>query len=956
MKGRSTRRRIRATSSLLLVGLACLLAALAAGAHAADVWDSFDREGPSLGTTEDPNHYPWMASGSAPVIEDNQLYIAFTGGNQGAGISGFTPADFDMTVRVKMQPGGWVGIPFRQPSGDASFMGDGYMPHFYPGADNFLLYYWGLNHGVLKQVVVEDVDWSVYHTIRIAVIGDHHRLWFDDVPLVNVRNAGKTTGGHIGLWRQDGVVYFDDLEIIANPPPAEDGDLQGRVMDANTLAAIQGAEVRLDGRSTVTNELGFYEFLEIPEGGYDIIVLHDDYEPAHRATNVVAGSVTTEDFLLTPYDVTSPIAEITDTFSRPDSTILGTTEDAGRYPWLEYPGEMVSIAAEEMNLAAGGGGSGASLGGIYPTNFDVSLDLRLTTAHWAGMAYRGHQLGVHDMTGCYLVYVTPISTLNGRVDLWTPNAVLTSYVTGIDFAATHNLRVRAIGDRHTVWIDGNKIIDYLDTRPLARDTGGYFSIVRHSTNMTCDNLNLKVYSAFTPGCIVGRVIESGTGKPFAGVTVYFSNGSSAITAADGSFRSGDFFSAGQFKVAAVVDGYYAPEAVVNVAAGETANVDLVMTPIASPQTVITDTFTREDNADLGVTEDAGHYPWMKGFTEPGVTIASEALALVAGGAGTGATIAGFCPVDLDISFDVSIASNVWAGVQYRGSAIGAQGAGSYLVYVTPLSLGVNGRVDLHRGSILMSNETGLDFSVPQRLRVKAEGPRHQVWANDQLIIDVIDDLGYVGPGTVSLLRHSGPSVFDNLSVTRLPVSVVESASAAKSLVDGSVVSMGGQIVTGQFEGFIYVETPDRSSGIKVKDEWLYNNNILFNVGDKVTVYGTVGTENGEKFIEATAISTVGTGTISPVGLNGRTIAGDEGLSVIGLLATAWGKVLSVDWSDYSFVISDGSELSLKVMAPLTGTLPMEDEFVSCTGVLGKDDTGGIVLRMRVLDDMVSQQP
>lgn len=931
-------------------------------AYAADVWDSFDREGPALGTTEDTNQYGWVVNGDATIVNNEMKqvasYVTTAGIGPNASSVDFTPADFDMTVRVKMG-GGWFGILFRQPTTDAWFTGDGYMPHFYPASPSGgVLYYWGMSFGVIQTASLDGFTWDDYHTVRLRVVGDSHRLWLDGKMLINLRHAGKTTAGHIGLGCSAGTAYFDDVSITVNPPPLEKGNLVGTVTDADTGAPVEGCIVQLPGVSTSTNASGYYQFVDVDAGEYQVGFTHTDYRIQTKTAAVVAGDQTVLDAQISKYDLGSPVAVITDTFTRDDDKKLGRTEDDGHYPWVLGNSETAaSILAQRLNLGSGPTYTGACLSGIYPADFDASFDIRQDNAGvWSGVVYRSFVMGNDDVTA-YKLYVTPMSLgVNGRIDLFRNWNYLAQVTTGVDFSSPHKLRVRALGDRHQVWLDDTKIIDLVDFVAGHREAGGYFGFMRYQSNTDYDNLDLKVYSATVPGSVRGKVLKAGTNEPVAWLPVYSSNSASTLTGSDGSYVIEPMLQPTTLSVWAILDGYYAPPVQVSAGPGETAVADIVLQPIQPQSLEVTDTFGRADSGDIGVTEDAAHYPWVKGFAEPAASISGGSLLLDAGGGGTGVSIGGYCPVDLDAAVDITMSGNqYWAGIQYRAPALGAQGTTGYVAYVTPVTL-VDGVVDLYKngGAILQRVTTGIDFATPHRLRVQAIGPSHKVWIDDNLLIDLVDEVGTVGSGTVSLLRHSVAARFDNLNVTRLPVTEARSVAEAKGLPDGTTVSLVRKVVTGQFERFLYVEDVNRASGIKVSAPLFYDNNILFSVGELVTVYGTVETDDGERYIAASGISRVGFASVLPVGVNGKALASEIGLSSVGLLVGTWGEVKSVDFGTSAFAIDDGSGKQITVVPTASGVIPSEGDFVGCIGVLGMQD-GAAVLRMRFDTDMTPYQ-
>ena len=70
----------------------------------------------------------------------------------------------------------------------------------------------------------------------------------------------------------------------------------------------------------------------------------------------------------------------------------------------------------------------------------------------------------------------------------------------------------------------------------------------------------------------------------------------------------------------------------------------------------------------------------------------------------------------------------------------------------------------------------------------------------------------------------------------------------KSLPNGSAVRLVDVLVSGVFDGFFYVQEPDRSSGIRV------GSTVAVQIGDTVAVTGAIGTTLSERYIAATIVT------------------------------------------------------------------------------------------------------
>lgn len=175
----------------------------------------------------------------------------------------------------------------------------------------------------------------------------------------------------------------------------------------------------------------------------------------------------------------------------------------------------------------------------------------------------------------------------------------------------------------------------------------------------------------------------------------------------------------------------------------------------------------------------------------------------------------------------------------------------------------------------------------------------------------------------------------------------------KALPDGDDVLVTNKIVTAgstqEFPQWLYIEEANRSSGIRV------STTQTLQEGNGVTVRGVIRTLNGERYIDASSVTTASTGNPIPAPLMMRlsSLGGGPfnsftpgvhtgyGLNNIGLLVKVAGAVTSV--SADSFTISDGSAqagATLNVKA-LCGTLtkPEIGDTVIVTGISTMEPNG-----------------
>jgi len=184
-------------------------------------------------------------------------------------------------------------------------------------------------------------------------------------------------------------------------------------------------------------------------------------------------------------------------------------------------------------------------------------------------------------------------------------------------------------------------------------------------------------------------------------------------------------------------------------------------------------------------------------------------------------------------------------------------------------------------------------------------------------------------------------------------------SGAKSRTNGAPYTVKNATVTAAFPAFFYMESPDRSSGIRVA-----RNSHGLSVGAVVSVTGVLGTTpNGEKYLDASASAPVtsGSGTISPLGLNNLWlggagwrydpatgagqggVTGGVGLNNIGLLVRSWGKVTPID--SQNFAINDGSGVPVKCVLPPGVTFNPAWTYVAVTGAMSCENVSGQIQRV-----------
>lgn len=264
----------------------------------------------------------------------------------------------------------------------------------------------------------------------------------------------------------------------------------------------------------------------------------------------------------------------------------------------------------------------------------------------------------------------------------------------------------------------------------------------------------------------------------------------------------------------------------------------------------------------------------------------------------------------------------------------------------------------------------------------SQNPMFVSWPTDLHILPISPcrDAGYdaaVQPGWLDMddqPRIQGPQVdigadeFD-------PSATATTVGWGKLSVDGTLVSVIGVPVTAAFDGFFYVETPDRACGIRVVQP-----SAGVSSGDLVQVAGSVKTNSdGERYIDASQVTEAGTLSLSALtmrpaalgggdwftsvfpGLGQEGVTGGHGLNNIGLLVRTFGTVVA---TEPGFVyISDGSGVptgetaptGLKVSLPAGVAAPPSGSFVLVTGISSCYKSGNSVYPLLLVPDTASIQ-
>ena len=768
------------------------------------IYDNFDRTGPALGSTDDRGpQYPWSGDAS---ISGNQLALGASAGSIAVLDAAFRPADFDMTFDTYKNTGGtWTGVFYRGAQ-SSSFYPNSYLLYWMPSGDMYLSeWFVGSN---LASVAHPGIDWNVKHTIRLRVEGTHQEVWFDGHKDIDLRSGLSVAGGYIGFQRSGTEALIDNLSIgVINTPT---GTVSGTIRDAaNPAIGLANAKIKPgDGDDVLTDADGNYSITCRADAPITLNVRCNDYYPGAVTVQPLPGQTVNADVSLTHLPTPAAADVVTDHFQRTAGTDLGTTEAPNAYPWLRGYSETTatsSLSGTSLQLAGGVPTGGVGLGGGFlPADLDISVDASFTGVGWAAVTYRQSAPGTFDLGGGqsladngYLVFADG-ATLN----LWRAGW-LAEVSLPVDWSVAHNIRVRAVGPHHQVWVDNVLKIDLLDWGKLA---GGYVGCHRAGAAATFDNVIITRYTGDS-GQISGTVSDAGNPiSRIAGAKILLNTGQAATTDINGQY-SFSRLPNGTYTVMGSADNYLTRVYgnVVLSSGSNTVTQDIKLLGASNAGTIV-DNFNRADSDSLGSTSGALELPWDKGAETYTAVISDGHLsmqALPVHGISLGG---GFLPADLDMSIEMSIWGGTWGGLAYRQSLPGVfdlvggqtlEQAG-YLVWAT----GDGTNIHLWRNGYLASAsfETPIDWVSPHTLRVKAVGPHHEVYLDDVKVIDCYDT-GKLSGGYAGVLRDNAELYCDNFSLsyyqpeaTTVTGTVTDAADPSIKITNASVHLSDGQTI------------------------------------------------------------------------------------------------------------------------------------------------------------------
>jgi len=676
---------------------------------------------------------------------------------------------------------------------------------------------------------------------------------------------------------------FDDFELngILGVGPK----LYGFVKSGTTPLA--GATVTLDdpgATSTTTAANGYWEFA-VTSGTYRIRAAKDGYYPMRLTRGVPA----TVNFDLTPVGTNLVAHAGFDDNPAPTSYPAlpygWQTNNSGFYTRGSAWGIFAHSGEESASLI---GDSGPPEEGMIYQDIPVMSETSYTASVWARA-----------------LWVT--TTTAWGTD---PNQIASLYVQEMDKYA------QPVGAAQ--WVDLSTYTDWQQLTTGAFTTssttrliriGGYANLMdNYQYNLgraTFDDFALNGPAGPAVATFSGYVTSGST--PIAGATVT-AGGVTATTGADGYYEIFGV-TGGGIEVRASRAGYYAVRVKKN--AYSAVDFDLVPANLvahAGFEDMPISWGYPNSVASWSITKDWGwHVPAVWAGSTP--YAGAQSATLVNPDAGS--------PVQVMIYQDVPVFSNkaftasVW-GKSWSGALWGIDENQKGGLSITELN--ASGGIILEHPKVLLT-----DFVNWEQLSTAFTADPNTTAIRIGGWVQLVDSTW------VNLARMS----FDNFNLSYAPGSL--SLSEIKAMPNGSSVTLNDAIVSASFDGFFYIESADRSSGIKVTGSAA--------AGDLVTVVGMVETVNGEKQITSTTVTPSGTGIVPrPLGMNNNAANGKA--PAVGLLVKAWGRVAAPGGN--VFVVSDGSVNGLKVYGP-SGYTASAGSYVAVTGALGAEMAGETVV-------------
>jgi extracellular elastinolytic metalloproteinase len=178
--------------------------------------------------------------------------------------------------------------------------------------------------------------WIRFEFDTLDSIANNYTGWYvDDVEIISQASVSNTAC----VDAAEGDSACDTLVTPVEATSGPTGTLQGTVTDANTTNPIANAQVVADTYSTYTNGSGFYQFITLPVGSYDVTASADGYAPDTAiGVPVTDGGTTVQDFNLTAglLSYTPDSLEVTLPINTTKDLILTLTNSGGLAAAFEF--------------------------------------------------------------------------------------------------------------------------------------------------------------------------------------------------------------------------------------------------------------------------------------------------------------------------------------------------------------------------------------------------------------------------------------------------------------------------------------------------------------------------------------------------------------------------------------------------------------------------------------------
>ena len=798
----------------------------------------------------------------------------------------------------------------------------------------------------------------------------------------------------------DSAFLLDDVElaIIANSDLAT---INGKVTDAATGAAIAGVAVNLTSATAnawvITDDSGMYSAAVLP-GTYSLSCESDNYlKQVVNNVSVAQGQTVTKNVAMVPIPETAQEV-ITDDFERDDSTDLGHTSGSREIYWKTVlDSTPASILGGQLYLDRAQYPDGIFLDDVCaPANFDVTVDVisdfdpSQANPDWIGITYRQDSYKSGFAGGGYYL----------QLPVWGGTAVLANMGKGVawgnlsdayvsTFFDPHTVRIRAIYNHHEVWIDGNKIIDVYDNTKVG---GGSVGIVHGSaTPVYCDNFSLSTYdlgnfAVDTPTIspkggryVVAPNVTLTTSNPDAKI-VYTTDGTTPSQTNGTVVVSGTAINAAtNMTIKAMAFNDYMESDVVSetyyiganrpavIGYSNNINVDGDLSEWSNSDFVKLDQlYDVSDEAGLKADVPEAYYAakWNESKLYLAVKVRDTDHVFTST----------YEDWDARDAVEMYIHTDNGADPSYYSTQNYAQ---QYTVGI------VNGTTDQ------LWSALAYKLDIPASANFSAAGKVSGDWIYYEVALTPFDYYTIDGSTMTPAVLKAGDVVgLDACVVSRTSAGYmgmfgentdgnksVNSASfgihmlgassdiaGVKTSADGTVVLCSG-IVSAVFDGYFYIESGERTYGIRVE-----NADNGMTVGEAVSVSGVIRTlTSGERYIDAIGVNedvSASTATsINPLGMTNKALGGGDygtasdakqagvadgqGLNNIGLLIKTTGAVGTVNASEGWFTIDDGSGVDVTVY----GSVPSDATYVTVTGISSCVKLNGSIERAILATDV-----